>query len=357
MGNINKKEVKIIAFYLPQFHTIPENDEWWGKGFTEWTNVRKATPLFKNHYQPRTPLNDNYYNLEDVDVMKWQAKLAKEYGIYGFCYYHYWFNGKKLLEKPLENMLKASDVQIPFCLSWANEPWARTWDGRDTDVLMPQEYGTQKEWAEHFEYLLDFFNDPRYIKIEGKPMMVIYRTSSIPKVNEMIDLWEKLSIEAGFNGLHIVETLNSLQKGPFTLKSEACMEFEPSFTLYHRYYLKYRVIDWLKKKFTKIEIKNYDNVYDCIVNKKSIKDNKKRYLGAFVGWDNSPRKGKGGVIILGSTPEKFAKYLKQQFLNAKKLQFDFIFVNAWNEWAEGAYLEPDNKYGYNYIEAIKRLND
>ena len=160
--------MKIIAFYLPQFHNIPENDEWWGDGFTEWVNVKKAKPLFDGHVQPKEPLNDNYYNLLDDNIKIWQAKIAKEYGVYGFCYYHYWFNGKLLLEKPMEQMLNNKKIDIPFCISWANEPWTKAWVN-EKKVLIPQSYGGVNEWKEHFDYLLPFFKDERYIKVHNKP--------------------------------------------------------------------------------------------------------------------------------------------------------------------------------------------
>ena len=159
---------KIIAFYLPQFHRIPENDKWWGEGFTEWTNTKSSKPLFKGHDQPKEPLNDNYYNLLDKDTRKWQGELAKKYGIYAFCYYHYWFNGKLLLQKPIEKMLNQNEPNLPFCMCWANEPWSRSWDGREKEVIMPQAYGEKKQWKKHFDYLLPFFKDTRYIKVGNK---------------------------------------------------------------------------------------------------------------------------------------------------------------------------------------------
>lgn len=185
--------MKIIAFYLPQFHEIPENNEWWGEGFTEWVNVKKAKPLFEGHNQPRVPLDDKYYDLLDDEVKIWQAKIAKENGIYGFCYYHYWFNGRKVLERPMEQMLRNNEVDIPFCVCWANEPWTKAWIGRN-EIILPQFYGEKKEWKEHFDYLLPFFQDKRYIKENGKPLMVIYRAEVITNLNEMLDYWSELAV-------------------------------------------------------------------------------------------------------------------------------------------------------------------
>lgn len=192
--------MKIIAFYLPQFHNIPENDEWWGDGFTEWVNVKKAKPLYEGHVQPKEPLDDNYYNLTDDDVKVWQSKLAKKYGVYGFCYYHYWFNGKLLLEKPMEQMLANPEIDTPFCICWANEAWTKAWVN-STKMLIPQKYGEKKEWKEHFDYMLKFFKDDRYIKCDGKPLLVIYKPELIECGNEMIDYFQELAKEAGFPGL------------------------------------------------------------------------------------------------------------------------------------------------------------
>ena len=192
------KTPKIIALYLPQFHAIPENDKWWGKGFTEWTSVKKAIPLLKNHHQPREPLKGNYYNLLDPEVRQWQADLAQKYGIYGFCYYHYWFNGKKLLEKPAEEILRLGKPSLPFCFSWANESWSRTWYSSKKEVLLKQEYGAEKEWESHFNYLLPFFKDERYIKVDNKPLFLIYKPSLILELDRMISFWEKLAIKEGF---------------------------------------------------------------------------------------------------------------------------------------------------------------
>jgi len=205
--------MKIIAFYLPQFHNIPENDEWWGDGFTEWTNVKGAKPIYRGQQQPKVPLNKNYYNLLDDNVKIWQARLAKKYGIYGFCYYHYWFNGKMLLQKPMEQMLKNSCVDIPFCICWANEPWTKAWVAEDRKVLIPQKYGERKEWKEHFEYLVPFFKDQRYIRIDDKPVIIIYRPKVISCVREMMQYWKELAVESGLNGLITMCATNDLYVG------------------------------------------------------------------------------------------------------------------------------------------------
>lgn len=340
---------KLIAFYLPQFHRIKENDEWWGEGFTEWTNVKKSKPLYKGHNQPRVPLDNDYYDLSKKETLEKQAKLAKKYGIYGFCFYHYYFNGKKLLEKPTKILLENKDININYCFSWANEPWTRSWDGKNKDILMSQSYGEKKEWKEHFEYLLPFFRDERYIKKENKPVFLIYRTNNIPNCEEMVKYWEELAVKNGFNGIYLLETLNSFQKNPVLKSSKGVVEFEPMLTMRHYLKATTQIKRLIRKKIGLIDIVDYDNVWKQIV-KRDNNYRKDKYLGAFVGWDNTPRKGKKGLVIENSTPEKFGHYLKEQI---NKNNTEFIFINAWNEWAEGAYLEPDEKNKFLYLKELK----
>ena len=344
---------KIIAFYLPQFHSIPENDKWWGKGFTEWENTKKAKLLFNNHNQPREPLNDNYYNLQDIETLKWQTSLAKQYGISGFCFYHYWFTGKKLLEKPAELLLENEDIDFPFCFSWANEPWTRAWDGGEKEILQPQNYGEEKDWKAHFDYLLNFFTDDRYIKIDNKPVFVMYRTENFPQCDEMIKLWDNLCRENGFDGIYFIETLNSFQEKSFCRNSEAILEFEPMYTLTHKMSFSYHFWRRLKKILTlrfQPTFQSYDLVWKRILSRKS-NQKKTTFSGAFVDWDNSARKGKNSTIYMGSTPAKFYQYFSSLIRGKRS---ELIFINAWNEWAEGAYLEPDKKFEFGYLEAINK---
>lgn len=359
------KKVKIIAFYLPQFHAIPENDEWWGKGFTDWVNVRKAKKIFKGHEQPRIPLNDNYYDLSKVETIKMQAEIAEKYGVYGFCFYHYWFaGGKKLLEKPSEILLANKDIKLPFCFSWANEPWARTWDGRNSSILMPQEYGTERDWAEHFEYLLPFFKDSRYIKENNRPVFLLYKSSSISRCLDMMNMWEKLAKEAGFEGMHFVETLRGKNDEVRNLPFKAKVEFEPSVTdykipslaLFYRRIRK-RFLNIINKVF-RTAIPLYKPWTFSYIAERSLNQfaPEGTYAGAFVGWDNTPRKGLSGTIILPPTKEEFKDYLRKKIRIAiNKYHTDYLFINAWNEWAEGTYLEPDALNGYDYLEAIKEI--
>ena len=351
---------KIIAFFLPQFHEIPENNKWWGQGFTEWINTKKAKPLFKGHYQPREPLGDNYYNMLDKTTMHWQKDLAKQYGIHGFCYYHYWFNGKMLLEKPLEIILEDKSIDLPFCMCWANEPWTRAWDGGDKEVIMPQTYGKEEAWEKHFEYLVKFFMDDRYIKVENKPMFVLYRTSNITNCEDMISYWNSRCKDYGFNGIYIVEEVNSFQNNVCLEKSQGYLEFEPVYTLCHDLGLNGNLrvkttglLKKLRKNKAVIQKYDYDYVWKRIITRKREQNGKTPILGAFVDWDNTARKGSNGIVFENMTPEKFQFYLTKQLERCTEASSEFLFINAWNEWAEGTYLEPDKKYGYANLEAIK----
>lgn len=371
--------MKIIAFYLPQFHNIPENDEWWGDGFTEWVNVKKAKPLYAGHVQPKEPLDDNYYDLTDDKVKVWQSQLAKKYGVYGFCYYHYWFNGKLLLEKPMEQMLANPEVDTPFCICWANEAWTKAWVN-STQTLIPQKYGEKKEWKDHFDYMLKFFKDDRYIKCDGKPLLVIYKPELIECGNEMIDYFQKLAKEAGFPGICMAYqhgNMDFYSENKDDSRYDLDIEFQP---IYARYdydkdhaksglkvklkpiYNKMSI--WLGKKLGReinlrwktkgsdvVRKYDYDKIWECILNKKVV--DKKRVPGAFAMWDNTPRHGQNGHVYMGATPEKFEAYLKRLIKKTKtEYNKDMIFVYAWNEWAEGGYLEPDKENGYGYLEAI-----
>lgn len=357
-------KLKVMAFYLPQFHSIPENDEWWGKGFTDWVNVRKGVPHSKGQEQPRIPLNNNYYDLSKVETLRWQADLMRKYNVYGLCFYHYWFDGKLLLEKPSELLLSHKDIDIRFCFSWANEPWARTWDGRNSSVLMPQSYGGREEWEGHFNYLLPFFLDDRYIKENGRPMFLIYKSSSIELCKEMMELWDSLAKRNGLKGMHFVETIRGTKDETRKLPYKAKVEFEPARTdfqapLLERYYsaIRRRVI-----KFTNEHLHTHKPINKALsfneVSQQSLDvlSPKGTYGGVFVGWDNTARKGLRSTLILPPTKDEFYKYLKNKAKITRDIyETNYVFVNAWNEWAEGTYLEPDTIHGYDYLEAVKQV--
>lgn len=363
--------MKIIAFYLPQFHRTKENDEWWGKGFTEWTNIKNSISLFENHNQPRIPLNDNYYDLSDINVMKNQTELAKKYGIYGFCVYHYWFNGKQLLQVPMENYLQDKSIDFPFCFCWANETWTNSWatDSKNPKVLMKQTYGDEQSWEQHFNYLLPFFNDKRYIKIDGKPLFVIYRPEQIEPLNKMLDYFTHLSQKNGFSGITFAsQQLDFHLKRKDDSRFAYKIEYQPDFAQYDLKSSFNRFIDGSKeklillaqnylgrsiRKMKKLTILDYDKVWEKVLER--TPDSEKMIPGAFVDWDNTPRYGKKGKVFYGGSPTKFYSYMKQQINHAKNVYHkDMIFLFAWNEWSEGGYLEPDTKNQYGYLEAIKR---
>ncbi|WP_300081601.1 glycoside hydrolase family 99-like domain-containing protein [uncultured Thomasclavelia sp.] len=378
MAEIYKDDkLKIIAFYLPQFHSIKENDKWWGKGFTEWTNVKKAVPLYPGHDQPRIPLNDNYYNLLDDDTKIWQANLAKKYGVYGFCYYHYWFKGKKLLEKPAEQMLKNKSIDLPFCFCWANENWSRNWDGGNREIIVKQDYGEKKDWEEHFQYLLTFFKDSRYITVNGKPLLVIYKPDLINSIYEMVSYFKKRIVEEGFPGICLAFQFPTYYMDVFYRDDifDYMIEFEPVFSRNNIVRHSSKKIEIVRKFFgekmitkyrnSKNQLKHtfakphhlsmffYDEAWEKILNQKW---NNKLLPGTFVDWDNTPR-NKHGVVYSGFTIEKFEDNIKKLVKRAYQENKPMLFINAWNEWGEGAYLEPDERYGYRKLEAIRSALD
>ncbi|MEL4240188.1 glycoside hydrolase family 99-like domain-containing protein [Shewanella xiamenensis] len=366
--------MKKIAFYLPQFHEIEENNEWWGEGFTEWTNVKKSKPLFLGHDQPRIPMNNNYYDLSNIHVMDDQAKLARSYGLDAFCFYHYYFkDGKTLLEKPLENFL-SSDIDIDYCFCWANESWTRNWDGKNKKVLMMQDYGNQNDWSKHFDYMLKYFCDDRYIKLENKPVFLIYKIEDIPNFNDFCQYWNKLAVLNGFDGIEFIAVKRQKNISFSELNLRYSVAFEPFYSLsstdsLSKYYkLSGGVFKSLAVKsydfFTNISYKlgfrdSFAIDYQKIV-VKSINNQKNEsdslIPGCFVDWDNSPRRGVKAIIFKGFTIDIFSDYVKSIFKIAKNENKPFVFINAWNEWAEGTYLEPDVKHGHRVLEAVHRAS-
>lgn len=358
--------MKVIAFYLPQFHRIKENDEWWGEGYTEWTAVRNAKPLFEGHYQPREPLGDNYYDLLHVDAARWQQDLAKRFGVYGFCYYHYWFMGRELLERPFDLVLRNPDLDLPFCLSWANQSWTRTWYGQTSAMLVAQEYGGPSDWEEHFTHVLPVFRDPRYIRMVGKPLFILHDPAHIQRCGEMMAHWNRLAKQHGLDGIFFVETLGGNAIDGRELPFDAQLHFEPGYTMVHdlprrgpwptvrrareivRSY--WRQAGLPDRKVDRLL--DYDRVCDVMVSR--LPSARRTFLGVFPDWDNSPRRQYRSSVFRGSTPDRFEEYLVRQIRRSTDLfNSDLLFVNAWNEWGEGAYLEPDKRYGTRYLQAIK----
>jgi lipopolysaccharide biosynthesis protein len=327
---MSERKVRLIAFYLPQYHPIPENDQWWGKGFTEWTNVTKARALFHGHYQPRIPADLGYYDLRDPEVRADQAEMAREHGIEGFCYWHYWFAGKRLLEQPFNEVLRSGEPNFPFCLAWANQTWTGIWHGAPNRILIEQTYPGIEDYESHFYAVLDAFNDDRYITIEGKPVFVVYRPHQLPDPKMFTDCWRKLAIQSGLKGIYFILERICKKLAGIGLKQ-----------LYERVFSKPTVYDYkdvIKHADPPLEKDFYQ--YPCVI----------------PNWDNTPRSGVRGVILHDSTPELFRIHLKEAISQIHDRPKDkrVVFIKSWNEWAEGNYLEPDQKFGQAYLEVIKQ---
>lgn len=358
-------KLKPIALYLPQFHPIKENDEWWGKGFTEWTNVAKSIPKFPGHYQPHLPADMGFYDLRLLDTMIAQTELAKQYGIYGFCFYHYWFNGKLLLETPIEQMLRSQNPDFPFCLCWANENWTRRWDGEEANVLIKQEYSLEDD-HNHIHYLIPFFNDKRYIKIDNKPVYLMYRSELHPNINEAVDIWRREAKKAGFEDLYLIRVENFERDiNPNKHGFDAGMEFAPDFAIkLQKYSKKNRAAHLMRKILQSLSIKQsayldnrvfeYNDLVDAMIGKEP--KNYKYFRCVCPSWDNAARRSKNATIFINSTQEKFRDWVSKMATHTVK-NFDgeeqLMFINAWNEWAEGCHLEPDQKNGLSYLTALK----
>lgn len=358
--------MRILAMYLPQYHEIKENNEWWGEGYTEWNAVKNAKPLFQSHDQPRKPLNNNYYDLvkNGVETWKWQADMAKDYGVYGFCIYHYWFEGKQLLEKPMEILRDHPEIDIRYCICWANETWRRTWYGQEKQILMEQTYGDKAAWRQHFEYLLTFFKDSRYIKIENKPVLNIYQSSDIVELPQMLMLWNELAMKEGFSGIYLVSAMTAKGEDKRDSLFDAYYCFEPGYTLKQdldmvetgRYLLRTglcRINNKISKKKIVEHIIDTRMIYRHIETREL---SEKCYPGTFPQWDNTPRTGTMGLHYKHTSPKLYQEHLKLLFDKYWESK-EFIYINAWNEWGEGAYLEPDEACGYGYLEAMRAVNE
>lgn len=372
-----QNNIKFLAYYLPQYHPIPENDKWWGTGFTEWTNVVKAKPLFKGHYQPILPADLGFYDLRVPEVRRKQAELAKEYGIDGFIYYQYWFgNGKMLLERPAEEMLKDKDIELPFCFCWANETWKGIWYGIDNpDVLIEQNYNGVDDYIAYFNYLLPFFKDGRYIKLDNRPMFHIYRIEDIPDSEIFFETFNELAIKEGFSGIYFVSIARSNLELEVAIQNKAIygqvgldvflkMRYGKRAFFSEKSFMG-KVVNILKTKLcslykNEIRIKplifDYaDGVSNLIVNY----PNRKYISCIFPNWDNSARSGKKSLIFKNANPRAWQKHIQiavnELLKNPENPQF--IVIKSWNEWAEGNHLEPDIKFGLQWLEAIKNVKN
>jgi hypothetical protein len=349
---------KLIAYYLPQFHEIHENNVWWGHGFTEWNNVKNGKKLFSGHNQPLVPLNRNYYNLLEKSVVEWQTDTIKKYGIYGFCYYHYWFNGRKILERPAENLLKWQDIKQNYCFCWANHSWKKTWNGIN-EILITQDYGDEEDWEKHFEYLSNFFLDSRYIKKNKKPLLLLYEAKLIPKIDQFIAYLDAKCKEIGLDGICIIESLNSIKSHKISSLSNATVIREPLFALGKRNIIQ-KTLKILKSMFKRNYLYfptkyDYSRVAKYSVLLSEIYSNKNCYPCVFPSWDNTSRHGRRGYVIAGSSQELWEKYLYDQKKIMTEKGIEYLFINAWNEWAEGMYLEPDEIHKYAYLETVRKI--
>jgi hypothetical protein len=366
---MNKRVPLVVALYLPQYYETEYNNKWWEKGYTEWTALKRAKPLFSGHYQPRVPLNENYYDLSVRDNIKWQMDLAKEYGIDGFAIYQYYSCGSKLLEVPTEIIRDDPSLDLPFFLYWANESWKKAWFGQDNTVVWEQKYGTEKDWKEQFDYCLQYFMDERYIKVNGMPVYAIYNPWALSDGDRFIDLWNIWAKEAGFPGIYFIKNIGR-RDHDLIGKYSAKITREPNYTFAHDEGIfekivrvgKSKTIDFLNKKFFLkrgkgiVQLKqSYDVIWEKILARKD--QDEQTILGCFSDWDNSPRKSYNSIIMQGASPEKFKKYFSRLFMKALEIGSPMLAINAWNEWAEGAYLEPDEKYGFSYLEAIRSAKE
>jgi glycosyltransferase involved in cell wall biosynthesis len=345
----SSRQPKLIAFYLPQFHPIPENDEWWGKGFTEWRNVTRAKPLYRGHYQPHLPADLGFYDLRVPEVREQQAALAKQYGIYGFCYYYYWFNGRKLLERPLEEVVALGKPDLPFCICWANENWSRRWDGSEHEILIAQEH--TRETDEQFILdVLPILKDPRYIRVSGRPMLIVYRVDLLPRAVETASIWRSIAATNGIPDLHLcaVQSFGITDPRPFGF--DAAVEFPPLGLM----------IGDVENQVTGVPLQFSGAILDYREAAKWALSTPVQdypwHRGIMVAWDNSPRRGNRGYFFRHTSPDSYYNWLNALVRDSRTREgaSEFIFINAWNEWAEGAHLEPDLKYGHGYLEATRR---
>jgi len=351
---MGKPLARLIAFYLPQFHPIPENDEWWGKGFTEWTNAAKAKPLFRGHDQPHLPADLGFYDLRAPETRAAQAELAREHCIEGFCYYHYWFSGRRLLERPFNEVLASGAPDFPFCLCWANETWTGVWHGEPNRILIEQTYPGRADHERHFETLLPAFKDPRYICVDGCPVFVLYQPRAIPDTVDTMQFWRDMARRAGLPGLHLVgNDIGNLTPSDLGLDAatKSCLpERRP-------WVSRRRPLKWLRRRFEELAgrptIYQYADVLQSLL--PADEAGTAKYPCLIPNWDNTPRSGANGLVLHGSTPELFRIHAEQGLDRVRDRDADhrIVFVKSWNEWAEGNYLEPDQRFGHEYLKVVR----
>ena len=349
------RRARIIAFYLPQYHPIPENDAWWGRGFTEWTNVAKATPLFAGHTQPRLPADLGFYDLRVPEVRESQAELARVHGVEGFCYWHYWFAGKRLLERPFLEVLRSGRPSLPFCLGWANDSWSGIWHGCPDQLLMEQTYPGEDDDRAHFEFVREAFSDPRYICVDGKPLFLIYKPYQLREPERFIGRWQKWAVEAGLPGVYFVAHVNSLNWEAAAKGFDAVVPHNPGVTTWFHFHPNPGSPDPSPLvRGRQPDIMEYaDYARHALPPLPTDIDS---FPCALPNWDNTPRCGRAGMVLTGSTPQLFEAHLNAAIDQVRDRVPDkrIVFVKSWNEWAEGNYLEPDAEFGQAYLEACRR---
>lgn len=347
--------VRFIAYYLPQFHSIPENDLWWGKGFTEWTNVTKALPRYVGHFQPRLPADLGFYDASTAKTLEAQAELARLGGIYGFCIHDYWFGGRKVLEAPVRVLLENPQIKINFCLCWANESWSRRWDGLENELLLKQDHSPEDD-IRYAESILPALRDERYIRIDGRPLILIYRAGIMPDPKATVARWREYFISKGVGEPFVVMCQTFGDNDPRPYGMDAAAEFPPHKVGWQlpdqSRYLK------LFEATSQVHVRSYD---DMIATEIAERPTEYRvFPGVCPSWDNEARKPNRGQSFLGSTPQKYARWLRnaaQETLSEATPPERVVFINAWNEWAEGAYLEPDRHFGFAYLAETRRVLD
>ncbi len=359
-------KARLIAFYLPQFHPVPENDKFWGKGFTEWTNVAKAKPLFKGHSQPKFPGELGFYDLRVPEVREQQAELAREHGIEGFCYWHYWFgNGKRVLERPFNEVLASGKPDFPFCLGWANETWSGRWHGLNDQIIIEQKYPGKEDYTKHFYAMLPAFEDKRYIRVNNKPLFLIYSPKKLPDAQAFVKTWQTAAKKEGLPGIHFVacahpnehkKNKHIFDKFVRTTPNSQILNVVPSSFIGKLFYRLCKRIfhkSWKnlmsEKGITPLKCK-YDSFVSFFINKKIQED---EYPVVVPNWDNTPRCGKRGTVLVDCSPQKYETFLKAEIEKIQQRSPDekIIFIKSWNEWAEGNYIEPDAQFGEKYLEA------
>ncbi len=360
-------KARVIAFYLPQYYPIPENDEVWGKGFTEWTNVAKAKPLFRGHYQPRIPADLGFYDLRVPEIREQQAQMALDAGVEGFVYWHYWFgNGKRLLERPFEEVLATGKPDFPFCLAWANHSWTtKTWTTmghiQSDKMIVEQLYPGEQDYTNHFYNVLPAFRDKRYITVDGKPLFLLYAPIALPDASQFIGLWNKLAVENGLKGVHFVGLASGTLDHFQPILDAGYDAIAPSYLWYAEAKLagnlKKKILRTIREKWDMVSLDKYDykNIIKHLTTDWDLLENV--YPSIIPQWDRSPRSGRRAVIYHGSTPELFRKHMENilEKVDGKTDEHKIIFLRSWNEWGEGNYVEPDLKYGTAYLDAVKEV--